>query len=576
MAYTIETVRGLSLVTTDTDGDPVTTLSGAAGDMIQDNFVELGNRTEGRRFNVRSYGAVGDGTTDDQEAIQAAIDACATAGGGEVYIPAGTWRIEDELEARDYISIVGDGMDQTIIEPHWEAVKSAIKTDTNETRDAANPHVGFHMRDLTIECENADYTSYSTNVKGIYIKYMQDCTFTRVRVNNSWGSAFGIDFLVRVSLTNCIADGSGAGLTDPDTEYGGNGFGIGMGFGVDQEVNIVGCHAINCNNNGYLFEAQTAGINGRYVNVTGCTGNANYRNVRISGVENINISGCLFEESDAEGIYISGSTFKSTVAPAKISIVGTQVSDSGSDGIALSVADLSAGVVPLDIVISGCVIKGNTDHGIQIDGCDRTMISGNMIFGNGGGGDNGILLNPSRDIDNLAIKGNQIYANSGYGIRMGATGAGSLDINNCIIQGNQIYDIGSTQDGPILMGQNASVDYSGCQIIDNQFYGHTSSNNDVDGSSSLAATEVFIARNSGHNPVGFSSITVGSSPFAHTAGTSNEHVYIKGGTVTNIVKEGTSVATATDANIPVVVALDAGETLTVTYSVTPTMKADIH
>jgi len=42
-------------------------------------------------YNVRDFGAVGDGITDDRVACQDAIDACAAAGGGTVYFPAGTY-----------------------------------------------------------------------------------------------------------------------------------------------------------------------------------------------------------------------------------------------------------------------------------------------------------------------------------------------------------------------------------------------------------------------------------------------------------------------------------------------------
>jgi polygalacturonase len=42
-------------------------------------------------YNVRDYGAVGDGKTLDSPAIDRAIDACAQAGGGIVYLPAGTY-----------------------------------------------------------------------------------------------------------------------------------------------------------------------------------------------------------------------------------------------------------------------------------------------------------------------------------------------------------------------------------------------------------------------------------------------------------------------------------------------------
>lgn len=40
-------------------------------------------------YDVREFGAVGDGKTNDAMAIQAAIDACAAAGGGRVLVPSG-------------------------------------------------------------------------------------------------------------------------------------------------------------------------------------------------------------------------------------------------------------------------------------------------------------------------------------------------------------------------------------------------------------------------------------------------------------------------------------------------------
>lgn len=47
--------------------------------------------------NVKDYGALGDNTTDDTSAIQAAITAALTSSGGVIFFPGGTYKITDEL-----------------------------------------------------------------------------------------------------------------------------------------------------------------------------------------------------------------------------------------------------------------------------------------------------------------------------------------------------------------------------------------------------------------------------------------------------------------------------------------------
>lgn len=57
----------------------------------------------GAPYNVKDYGAVGDGTTDDTAAINLAISAANTAGGGVVYVPQGTYLVGGYV----YTGIVG-------------------------------------------------------------------------------------------------------------------------------------------------------------------------------------------------------------------------------------------------------------------------------------------------------------------------------------------------------------------------------------------------------------------------------------------------------------------------------------
>jgi polygalacturonase len=61
-------------------------------------------RNQGSPYNARDFGAVGDGKTLDTEAVQAAIDACASKGGGTVYFPAGTY-LSGTIYLRDHIRL---------------------------------------------------------------------------------------------------------------------------------------------------------------------------------------------------------------------------------------------------------------------------------------------------------------------------------------------------------------------------------------------------------------------------------------------------------------------------------------
>lgn len=63
---------------------------------------------QGAVVNVLDYGAVGDGTTNNSVAIQAAIDACPV--GGTIYFPKGYYRTTTQLTSKNNISWLGDGV----------------------------------------------------------------------------------------------------------------------------------------------------------------------------------------------------------------------------------------------------------------------------------------------------------------------------------------------------------------------------------------------------------------------------------------------------------------------------------
>ena len=79
-------------------------------DIPEDEFANM------KIVNVRDYGAAGDGITDDTAAIQAAIDAAKGTGQKvtTVFIPAGNYRLTDEISIDRRVNIQGTGVGSQI------------------------------------------------------------------------------------------------------------------------------------------------------------------------------------------------------------------------------------------------------------------------------------------------------------------------------------------------------------------------------------------------------------------------------------------------------------------------------
>src|SRR5437763_7753967 len=61
-------------------------------------------------YDVTTYGAVGNGVANDAGAIQSALDAADTAGGGLVYLPCGTYLLQATLLVGDNTTLAGAGL----------------------------------------------------------------------------------------------------------------------------------------------------------------------------------------------------------------------------------------------------------------------------------------------------------------------------------------------------------------------------------------------------------------------------------------------------------------------------------
>lgn len=103
-------------------------------------------------FNVKDYGALGNGTTDDTVAIQNAINAAGT-NGGQVFFPAGQYKINTSSplnNTHDAVTLMGSGISNTKIVIGSGFTGSAAITNTGNY---------FVFQNMSLEAANSTTTS---------------------------------------------------------------------------------------------------------------------------------------------------------------------------------------------------------------------------------------------------------------------------------------------------------------------------------------------------------------------------------------------------------------------------------
>lgn len=127
----------------------------------------------GAVFNVKAYGAVGDGSTDDTVAIQTTIDAVNSAGGGVVIFPAGTF-ISQTLTLYSNVNIQGSGESSTVLKLKNNTNASLIKGYQFDSLTGTNGLGGissWSIRDMTLDGNKANNSSgYGVQVYGYNFK----------------------------------------------------------------------------------------------------------------------------------------------------------------------------------------------------------------------------------------------------------------------------------------------------------------------------------------------------------------------------------------------------------------------
>ncbi|QOG20618.1 MULTISPECIES: glycosyl hydrolase family 28-related protein [Bradyrhizobium] len=172
---------GFRLPDTVAPGDYRLRLSNGDGD--EDDFVDAGRihvvaaAAERRSiFNVREYGAFGDGIINASRAVKAAISAAQQSGGGIVYLPRGRYLMTGPLLIPSNVTLRGERTD--LVNLVWQDVE-----DPPEALIAGTSH--FAIEDLTIYASRHGHVVVGGFLNGVPIPSASDIAVRRVRIRAS-------------------------------------------------------------------------------------------------------------------------------------------------------------------------------------------------------------------------------------------------------------------------------------------------------------------------------------------------------------------------------------------------------
>lgn len=485
------------------------------GDVLND-FLQVSHNADGTLknlfFNVLDYGATGNGTTNDSTALQAAVDAAKTAGGGTVFFPEGTYLGTFTISSTSGIQIVGSG---------WNSI---IKIPASSTANAIKILSSSKIRIASIQIDgnktnvSTAGTQYQT-VNGIYIDagtdvivencYIHDCYYGGVLTEGLVAGACS-----RITVKNCrfldnrdnqvfIRPNCSNILIEGNTCVGSGYSGIGAIYSTylrifnnhcetngpttaeGDGITVVACSYFVIANN-VCKDNGIAGIRLNLSNETGGAGNINdsYGEV-IGNVINCGggtEAGMLIENSDnvlIEGNFVDNAQYGLNIGLVTKLIVRNNrlrnMSGSGSNGIRLFNSSTTG------IVLDGNDIDGTNSYGI-ITLCSKVAMIGNFIrFAGADGiavdadncwivggaiadcsGANGILITASAN--NTEVIDTIFYNTTGTQARalFEQTGGGPTIMTNCRILGMTAGDFffdnaGSKFVAPLNSGTASAV-----------------------------------------------------------------------------------------------------------------------
>lgn len=388
-------------------------------------------------YDVKDYGAVGDGTANDSAAIQAAVNAAAASQyKGIVYLPPGRYRLNSAIVPKSGVTIRGAGYGKSVLLPY--GIVSAIQDIVSFS--AASPLTNVSFEDFEIDGINQTLTSGSYNVqtKGIFILYMKRLTFRNLYIHDTAATGLGCDYFQDSLIENVIA--RGCGRLNSGSDPGGSGIGIGIGElnNLFENLVITNCHALDNKVNGIFIESQDASHRPFGTVIANCVAKGNKIGIGLCGGTGTVVSNNVVYANTQDGIDVYPGTFGSPTPDRQTIIANNTVYGNANIGIRLSAT-------------SGKILEGYKIHG-------------NRVWGNLTGIGSTNTDTVSKYID---ISDNHVFEQSNAGIQLLTAGSGTYE--RVKIQNNTVWNNGrlhATIKQAIRIGANVKD----LQVVNNRCF----------------------------------------------------------------------------------------------------------
>lgn len=402
-------------------------------------------------FDVKSYGATGDGSTDDTAAINLAIAACTTATGGTIFFPKGTYIVTATLtDIPSNTTLCGENRGASIISAKTTFVSGDIIRCVSGGDSVTIRDIFITSQSATARTSGASINSngcHDVHIHSINIYY----PYVGVLVGGGSSKFYMNDFDIKVPTALTTSANSASihinNLTTGDTYIGRGNCESASGAGKAQ-------YGIRIQTTGYIqldHVACTAADVGLAINPGAGTETA----------INIFVAFCLFDTC-----VTNGATFTTTLAANKIRQVRfTDCWFSGTTAGNGMLFTVTAGVID-DISFNNCRVLSNFNHGISTAGAGiasltNLSVSGSIIAGNSVAGSAvshgvNIIAGMGRFsfIDNRICTVDTFSSFQSYGINIAAGTYSSYILRNNDCTGNVT---GAINDLGVITGQSQKL-----------------------------------------------------------------------------------------------------------------------